>query len=314
MLVLGQGKDNSMKVCYITTPGGPEVLRVREMPMPRPLRGQVRVRVLAAGVQPFDLAVRQGWRPPYAVGELPPIPGNEFAGVIDEVGEAVEGWARGAEVLGFNLLGCYAEYVVVGADQIVAKPETMPWEVAGGFTAGAQTAHIAWDEVELGAGDIALVHGAAGNVGGFAVQLARLRGARAIGTARPEHHDYLRELGAEPVDYQTDVIGAIRSLAPTGVDAVLDCAGREALAATVELVRDLRRTRTIYEHEAGPKAGVATLSGTRSADRLAKLVALYAGGELVSLIRSTYALEAAADAHRELETGHGRGKIVIRVG
>lgn len=302
-----------MKVAYVSNPGAPDVLQVREIPTPVPGRGQVRVRARASGVQPFDLAVREGWRPPYASGDLSRVPGNEFAGVIDEVGDAVEGWTSGMEVLGFNLLGCYAEYVVVGGDQIVSKPASMSWEVAGGFTAGAQTAEMTWEEVGPRAGEAALIHGAAGNVGGFAVQLARLRGARVIGTARPEHHAYLRALGAEPVDYRTDLIDSVRSLAPQGVDVVLDCAGRGALEATVELVKDLTRTRTLYEHEEGPRVGVATVSGQRSAARLARLVALYDDGRLSSLIRSVYPLGRAADAHRELSTGHGRGKIVITI-
>lgn len=300
-----------MKVSFITSPGGPEVLQEREVPDPVPGPGQVRVRVRAAGVQPFDLAVREGWRPPYVVGELPDVPGNEFSGVIDSLGEGVPDWQVGDEVLGFSVMGCYAEYVVVGTDQIVTKPPAMPWEVAGGFTAGAQTAELAWEEVEPGAGEVVLIHGAAGNVGGFAVQLARLRGSRVIGTARPEHHDYLRSLGAEPVDYREELEEQVRTLAPDGVDVVLDCAGREALAATVALARDLSRTRTLYEHEAGPKVGVATLSGTRSAQRLAHLAGLYAEGRITALIRATYPLAKAEDAHRELETGHGRGKIVL---
>lgn len=300
-----------MKVAYVTTPGGPEVLQVRELPTPTVGAGRVRVRVRAAGVQPIDLAVRGGWRPPYATGDLPPVPGNEFAGVVDEVGPSVTGWAVGDEVLGFNLLGCYSEYVVVGTDQIVAKPASMSWEVAGGFTAGAQTAAIAWEEVDPRDADVVLIHGAAGNVGGFAVQLARLRGARVIGTARPEHHEYLRGLGAEPVDYRADLVERVRALAPDGVDVVLDGAGREALEATLALAKDLARTRTIYEHENGPRVGVATLSGTRSAERLAWLVGLNGEGKLAQLIRSTYPLERAADAHRELATGHGRGKIIL---
>ena len=300
-----------MKAVYIDTPGDPEVLRVRDVPSPLPGAGQVRVRVRAAGVQPFDLAVRRGWRPPYVPEGLAPIPGNEFAGVVDAVGEAVADWSVGDEVLGFGLLGSYAEQVVATAEQIVVKPAAMPWEVAGGFTAGAQTADIAWEEVDLRPGEVALVHGAAGNVGSYAVQLATLRGARVIGTSRPEHHDYLRALGAEPVDYRTDLVDRLRALVPDGVDAVLDCAGREALAATLELARDLARTRTIYEHEEGPKVGVATLSAARSAERLARLVGLYEAGSLTTLVRSTYPLERAADAHRDLETGHGRGKIVL---
>ncbi|WP_166354576.1 NADP-dependent oxidoreductase [Phytoactinopolyspora limicola] len=300
-----------MKVAYVTTPGGPEVLELREQPDPQPGPGQVRVRVRAAGVQPIDLAIRSGWRPGYVTDPLPPVPGNEFAGVIDAAGDGATEWQPGMEVLGFNFMGCYAEQVVVGGDQIVHKPKTMPWEVAGGFTAGAQTAEMAWEELAPTADDVVLVHAAAGNVGGFAVQLARLRGARVIGTARPENHDYLRELGAEPVDYRSGLVDQVRALAPGGVDVVLDGAGREALDATVELAKDLSRTRTLYEHERGPKVGVATLSGARSAARLDRLVRLYADGRLTALVRSTYPLGRAADAHRELEAGHGRGKIVL---
>lgn len=289
------------------------MLEVREVPDLDAGPGQVRVRVRAAGVQPFDLAVRQGWRPPYLTEPLPDIPGNEVAGVVDQVGDGVD-WEPGDEVLGFTVLGGYAEQVVLPADQVVRKPASMSWEVAGGFTAGAQTAELAWEEVQPGPGDVVLVHGAAGNVGGFAVQLARLRGARVIGTARPEHHDYLRSLGAEPVDYREDLVARVRALAPEGVDVVLDGAGRGALEATVALAKDLHRTRTIYEHEAGPRVGVATLSGTRSAERLARLVSLYDDGRIGVLVRASYPLEKAADAHRELETGHGRGKIVLTFG
>lgn len=289
------------------------MLELRDLPTPDPMPGAVRVRIRTSGVQPLDLAIREGLRPPYAAPDLVPVPGNEFAGVVDAVGDGVTSWRTGDEVLGFTFMGCYAERVVIPADQIVAKPASMPWEVAGGFTAGAQTAEIAWEEVEPGPSEVVLVHGAAGNVGGYAVQLARRRGARVIGTARPEHHDYLRSLGAEPVDYRDDLVGQIRRLAPDGVDVVLDGAGRGALDATLELAKDLSRTRTIYEHDAGPKVGVTTLSGVRSAERLGRLVAMSAAGELSTLIRAIYPLERAADAHRDLETGHGRGKIVLVV-
>jgi NADPH:quinone reductase-like Zn-dependent oxidoreductase len=303
-----------MRAVYITRPGGPEVLELRELPDPLPAPGQVRVAVRAAGVQPLDLAIREGFRPGYAPGGLAPIPGNEFAGVIDVVGPDVDRWRVGDEVLGFTFMGCAAEQLVVDAGQVVAKPASMPWEVAGGFTAGAQTAEMAWEEVEPRPGDVVLVHGAAGNVGGYAVQLARLRGARVIGTARSEHHAYLRELGAEAIDYRGDVVAAVQATAPEGVDVALDCAGRGALDLFDAVVHDLGRTRTIYEHEAGPARGVATLSGARSAERLERLVGLASAGQLQTLIRSTYPFERAADAHRELGSGHGRGKIVLTVG
>lgn len=302
-----------MRAIFISEPGGPDVLELRDVPSPEPAAGEVRIRIRAAGVQPLDLAIRAGFVPAYASADLPPVPGNELAGKIDAVG-ADTAWQPGDEVLGFTFMGCYAEQAVVPAGQVVRKPPTMPWEVAGGFTAGTQTAEMAWEELKPGPGDTVLVHGAAGNVGGYAVQLARRRGARVIGTARPEHHDYLRELGAEPVDYRGDVVERLRLLAPDGLDVVLDGAGRGGLDVIAALATDRDRTRTIYDHDAGPPMGVATLSGVRSAERLARLAAMWAAGELTTLVRSTYPLERAADAHRELETGHGRGKVVLVVG
>src|SRR5687767_9191136 len=131
-----------MKVAAFFQPGGPEVLQLAEFDTPEAGNGQVRVRVKAAGVQPYDAAVRAGWVPPGKGPELPKVPGNESAGVVDQVGAGVTGVAPGDEVLGFGQLDAYAEYIVVPADQVTAKPAAMPWEVAGGFTAGAQTAHI----------------------------------------------------------------------------------------------------------------------------------------------------------------------------
>lgn len=166
-------------------PGGPGALRLIDVDEPKAGPGQVRIRVKAAGVQPFDLAVVGGWTPPGADPGLPCIPGNEFAGIIDQLGEDVTGFTVGDEVLGFGLLNSYAEFVVTPADQITAKPQNMTWEVAGGFSAGAQTAHIALHELRVEAGDILLVHGAAGSVGSVAVQLARLRGITVVGPPAP---------------------------------------------------------------------------------------------------------------------------------
>src|SRR5690606_31465268 len=176
--------DEMMRAAAFAEPGGPEVLRVTELPAPQAGPGQVRVRVRTAGVQPFDAAVRAGWVPQGLTGGLPRIPGNEFAGVVDQVGEGVTGVSAGAEVLGFSLLKCYAEYVVVPAGDVTGKPASMPWEVAGGLTAGAQTAEPALDALAVGEGDTLLVHAAAGAVGTVAVQVARMRDATVIGTAR----------------------------------------------------------------------------------------------------------------------------------
>ncbi|WP_396990627.1 NADP-dependent oxidoreductase [Nonomuraea sp. C10] len=305
--------DEMMRAAAFAEFGGPEVLRVMELPAPQAGPGQVRVRVRTAGVQPFDAAVRAGWTPPGVTGGLPRIPGNEFAGVVDQVGEGVTGVTAGAEVLGFSLLRCYAEYVVVDAGDVTPKPASMPWEVAGSLTAGAQTAELALEGLAVTEGDTLLVHAAAGAVGTVAVQVAGMRGATVIGTAREENHAYLRDLGAIPVAYGAGLADRVRALAPGGVDAALDGAGGDALEVSLELVKDRDRILTLVEHDRAAELGIKVTRGTRSAERLARYAALYAEGRLKFPVRGTYPLERAADAHREIETRHGAGKIVITV-
>ncbi|MEV5511302.1 NADP-dependent oxidoreductase [Streptomyces orinoci] len=294
-------------------PGGAEVLRLEEVAEVQAGPGQVRVRVRAAGVQPYDVAIRSGWTPPGA-GPLPRIPGNEFAGVIDQVGPGVTGWAVGDEVLGFGRLGAYAELLVSPADQIARKPEGMSWEVAGGFTAGNQTAHIALEVLAPRPGEVLLVHGAAGSVGTSAVQLARAAGAMVIGTAREANHEYVRSLGAVPVAYGDGLVDRIRRLAPEGVDMVIDGAGGEAFDLSLGLVKNRSRMLTLVEHDRAASAGVRTTPPARSAARLAELAERYIRGELAWHIRAAYPLERAADAQRDVERGHGRGKVVLLVG
>lgn len=289
-----------MRAAAFTEPGPPEVLRLLDVPTPTPGPGEVRVRVRAAGVQPYDTAVRAGWEPPGVALTWPRVPGNEFAGVTDD----------GREVLGFSTLGSYAEYVVVPADQVTAKPAAMPWEVAGGFSAGAQTAHIALETLRITEDDTLLIHGAAGAVGTVAVQLAGMAGATVIGTASAANQDYLRSLGAIPVVYGDGLADRVRDHKPT---AVLDGAGGVALDVSLELVKDRHRILTLVEHERAEREGVLVTPYGRSNTRLAGLANLYAEGRLSFHVRGTVDLEHAAEAHREVETGHGRGKLVLTV-
>ncbi|MEU4720526.1 NADP-dependent oxidoreductase [Nonomuraea dietziae] len=300
-----------MKAAAFATPGGPEVLQVMEIETPHAGPGEVRVRVKAAGVQPYDAAVRAGWVPQGVTGELPRVPGNEFAGVVDQVGQGVTGFAEGDEVLGFSLLNSYAEYIVVGADQVAHKPAGVPWEVAGGLTAGVQTAELALDTIGVREGETLLVHGASGSVGTAAVQIARRRGARVIGTGREENHDYLRSLGAIPVVYGEGLADRVRALGQ--VDAALDGAGGHALEVSLELVKDPARIVTLVEHGRAAELGVKLVQAGRTAERLGRYAALIAEGAFTFPVRRAYPLDQAAEAHREIETGHGRGKLVILV-
>ncbi|WP_018504134.1 NADP-dependent oxidoreductase [Parafrankia discariae] len=313
-----------MKAAAFARHGGPEVLELTDLATPVAGPGQVRVRVRFAGVQPIDCAVRAGRTPPGMTLRLPTIPGNEFAGLVDQVGAepdgdggdggGAHGIAVGTEVLGFGRLGSYAEYVVVPADQVTAKPAGMPWEVAGGFSGGAQTAHIALGELGVGKDDTVLVHAAAGAVGTVAVQLAVRAGATVIGTAGAANHDYLRALGAIPVAYGDGLVERVQALAPQGVDAALDGVGGDALTASLALVADRGRILTLVEHGRAGELGIRVTPHLRSAARLAELADLQARGALRVHVRRVVPLADAAEAHRELETGHGRGKVVLAVG
>ncbi|WP_406198719.1 NADP-dependent oxidoreductase [Kitasatospora sp. NBC_01560] len=300
-----------MKAVTVPEFGGPEVLRVTELPTPTAGPGEVRVRVYATGVQPADLAVREGWAPPGVTVELPAVPGNEFAGVVDQLGEGSSGRQVGDEVLGFRVLHSHAEYVTVPASQLVAKPAGMPWEQAGSLSASGQTAHVALTELKVGRGETVLVHGASGGVGTIAVQLARAWGATVIGTASERNHDYLRELGAIPVTYGEGLADRVRAVAPQGVDAAFDAAGRGALEASLGLVADRDRIGTIVDYATAGRLGLRALRGPRTAERLAELVGLWESGGLRLEVAETFPLERAADAHRLVGGGHVRGKVVL---
>ncbi|MFI8459288.1 NADP-dependent oxidoreductase [Kitasatospora sp. NPDC085464] len=300
-----------MKAVVVTESGGPEVLRVRVVPDPEPGPGEVRVRVYAAGVQPVDLAVREGFRPPGLTVEPPFVLGNEFAGVVDRLGPDSGEWRVGDEVLGFRLLDSHAELVTVAADQLVAKPAGMPWEQAGSLSASGQTAHTALTLLGVGPGDTVLVHGASGGVGTVAVQLARTWGATVVGTASERNHGYLRELGAIPVAYGEGLVERVRAVAPQGVTAAFDAAGRGALEASVELVADRDRIGTVVDFEGAGRLGVRPLRTRRTAARLAELVRLWEAGGLRLEIAEALPLEKAAEAHRLVGTGHVRGKVVL---
>lgn len=304
--------NKQMKAAAFSHIGSPDVLRIMNFEVPEAGLGQVRVRIKAAGVQPFDVEVRKsGWAPPGFEIKTPQILGNEFAGVVDQTGEGVTEFSIGDEVLGWAVLSCYAEYVTVNTNQLVRKPRTMPWDEAGAFTAGGLTAYTALKELNVGRGDTVLIHAAAGGVGSVAVQLAALWEAKPIGTASPRNHDYLRSLGAIPVAYGDGLTERVRSLASDGVNAAFDAAGDDALRASVDLVSDKNRIGTIVSFELAQQLGVRAIRNQRSAERLAELANWYEQGKLRVHVRRTFPLDQAADAHREIEQGHGRGKVVL---
>lgn len=292
--------------------GGPEVLHPARVEDPHPGPGQVRVEVMAAGVNPMDYKIRNGWMEEAFPTSLPAIPGVEFAGVVDRTGEGVTDVAVGDEVLGWSATGSYAEYVLADAALVAPKPAELSWEDAAALTIASSTAHRVLDELAVGEGDTLLLHGAAGAVGSAAVQLATARGATVIGTASTANHDYLRVIGATPVEYGEGLVGRVRDVAPQGVDAVFDVAGRGALSDSIELRGGTTdRIVTIADQEAATHGVAFSGGGDRSKEQLAEHARLAAEGELRVPVERALPLVDAADAQRLSEAGHVRGKIVL---
>ncbi|AYY13223.1 NADP-dependent oxidoreductase [Actinobacteria bacterium YIM 96077] len=298
-----------MKAVVFDRHGTPDELHLADMERPHPGPGEVRVRVRAAGIQPFDVGVRGGSLP-FPV-TFPQQLGNEFSGVVDRVGDDAGEWAAGDEVLGWAFMRSLAEYVVTGADSIVSKPPDMPWDVAGGLSSSGATAYTALRVLDIRPRDTLLVHAAAGGTGTIATQLARAWGASVIGTASEANHAYLAQLGATPVSYGDGLVERVRAVAPDGVDAALDAVGGQALHDSVDLVRDKNRIATLVDHELADELGVVGVRAQRVPEQLGDLVSLYQRGALRMPIRERFPLAAIADAHRLVETGHGRGKVVV---
>lgn len=299
------------KIVVFTEHGGPEVLHLVGVDDPTPGPDEVRIRVRAAGVQPFDAAYRRGAFARYMPAPVPAQLGNEAAGTIDALGADVSDFAVGDSVIAFVDSVGYADTVIALAAHTVHKPAVMPWIQAGVLSASGQTADTALDALAITADDMLLVHAAAGGVGSFAVQLAVARGATVIGTASERNHAYLTGLGAMPVTYGPGLVDRVHARAPGGITAALDCIGGEANSVSVQLLGSADRAITIADWDAERQLGVRRLGTDRSAARLAALVAHYTAGRLRVPIWKQFSLADASLAHREIETGHVRGKVVL---
>lgn len=298
--------------------GGIEVLKVRDVPRPRPEAGEVLVAVKFAGINPGEIMIRSGALHDRWPATFPSGQGTDFAGVVAELGSGVTGFAEGDDVLGFSHgRSSQAEYVTVPATQLVVKPDAVPWEVAGALQVAGSTAYAAVRAVALAAGDTVAVAGAAGGVGSIAVQLARRSGATVLGIAGHSNDQWLSDHGVIPVNYGDGLAGRLQAASPTGrIDAFLDFFGGGYVALAVgELGISPQRVDTVIDFDAVEKFGVLAEGSAEASDAavLAELADLIATGELEVPIGDVYALDDVQDAYRQLAQRHTRGKLVLRV-
>jgi NADPH:quinone reductase-like Zn-dependent oxidoreductase len=291
--------------------GDRDVLRYEEAERPEPGDGEVLIKVRAASVNPIDWKYRRG----LAGKELPAVLGNDVSGTV-EVSRA-EGFAEGDDVFGFAGSGGYAELATAPAAAIARKPPAVSHEQAAAIPVAGLTAWQAlFDRGGLERGQTALIAGAAGGVGHFAVQFARLEGARAIGTGSSRNRDFVLGLGAEEyVDYtKQDVAEAV-----SGVDVAFDTVGGET---TQSLLPTLREGGILVTIAAAPPTEEAQERGVRaelhvtspSSEQLARIADLVAAGDVRVELAEAIPLTDVQRAHALSETGHTRGKIVLTVG
>ena len=297
-----------MRAVQYSRHGGPEVLHVTDVPEPHAGAGQVRIRVRAAAVNPYDHKVRSGMFAGGAGPARPTIPGAEAAGIVDEVGDGVAGTRVGDHVFGLATGGASAEFALL--THWAPKPGTVSFEEAAGLTVVSETAERCLRLLGVVAGETLLVNGAAGGVGQAALQLARLRGARVIGTASEHNHDLIRSLGATPTTYDRGLPARVAALAPQGVDAVLDAAG-----TSLDELLQIEPTRvvTIANYAAGDRGVRVTTGGGDEAafDVLPWISDLACRGEFRLRVAAAFPAEEAAEAHRLSESRSAGGKIVL---
>jgi NADPH:quinone reductase-like Zn-dependent oxidoreductase len=310
-----------MKAVRFHAYGDAGVLRYEDAPMPVRADDELLIQVHAAGVNPADTQFRRGDYQAFVPLPLPFIAGWDLAGTVVSAGPSVAGFEPGERVFAMADMsrdGAYAQYIAVQASHVARAPSRLPLEHAAGVPLAALTAWRAlFDIAELSAGQSVLVHAGAGGVGLFAIQLARRAGARVIATASSANHELLRRLGAEVlIDYRTDDFAADLN----GIDVVLDTVGGETRARSWPVVR--RGGTLVAIAMPPPDAAAAERHGVRAVmlavmphgERLAQIARLIDAGELEVVIDREFALAQAADAHRRIEQGHARGKIILRVG
>ncbi|GAA4414774.1 NADP-dependent oxidoreductase [Georgenia halophila] len=304
----------------MTTPGGPEVLDVVERLDVNAVGGRVRIRVHAATVNPTDLALRAGQRPRAAGSDGPRIPGMEAAGVIDEIGPDVTGLTVGDEVMAIVVPsrpegGAYVEQLVVDADQVARAPRGVTLVEAATLPMNGLTAVRALDMLDLPQGSTLAVSGAAGALGGYVLQLAAHRGLRVIAIASERDAALLRELGPhELVPRGDDAAERVRELVPEGVDGAVDTALLHE--RIVPAVRDGGGFAVVrgWPEEAGRGITVHRVmvaEYAHRADLLAELATLVEEGVLTLRVARTFTAEDAPEAHRLMEAGGVRGRLVL---
>ena len=318
-LSMAQSLSPTMKAVVVHEYGGPEVLKLESAPWPEPRENEIRVRVVAAGVNPVDALIRSGVFAKFFKSKLPIVPGYDIAGTVEKVGAKVTKFKVGDPIfayLGLKTGGGYAEYAVATENEAAAKPKSLNYVEAAATPVVALTAWQALiDTAKLSSGQTVLIHGGSGGVGTFAIQIAKARGAKVIATASTLNQDLLKQLGADvAIDYTTTKFEDVAK----EVDVVLDSVGKDTLARSYGVVK---KGGCIISLVAKPDAGELEQHGIRgfpinvqpNSAELSAIGKLIDQKKIRVIVSQVLPLASAAKAQAQAETGHTRGKIVLKI-
>ncbi|HEY3344721.1 MAG TPA: NADP-dependent oxidoreductase [Anaerolineaceae bacterium] len=304
----------TMQAISVHDYGGPEVLVLEQVPRPQPQPGQVLIHVFAVGVNPADWKFRSGFMKQYMPLSFPWIPGLEGAGTVEAIGEGVTNFQLGQAVYG-AFTSSYAEYAVAAEGDVQPIPDDLSFEQAASVPVGALTAWGAViDAAQVQSGQRLLVHGAAGGVGSYALQLARWKGAHVIGTASARNVEFVRSLGAEGViDYHAAPFETV----VRDLDVVIDTVGGDLPERSLKVLRPGGKLVTIAARlppDMGKDQGIKAMNAGRAAPGTLKQISeLIETKDLTPVVGAVFPLAEARQAHEQSETGHGRGRIILKI-
>jgi NADPH:quinone reductase-like Zn-dependent oxidoreductase len=308
-----------MRAIIIHAYGGPEVMKLEDVARPEPADDEVLIRVVAASINPVDVAIRKGYLAEL-VGNFPLILGMDVAGIVEKVGNRMIKYKVGDPVFAFFTLkgeGGYAEFVTAKENELAPKPSTVSFAQAAGVGAAGATAWEALiDTANLRAGQTVLIHGGSGGVGHLAIQIAKVRGAKVFATASTANQEFLRQMGADvAIDYtQTKFEDVAKDM-----DVVLDTVGRDTLERSYGVVKKGGIIVSIVDD---PKPAALEAHGIRGvslrcapkAGVLEELSKLMEAKKLTPVISQTFTMTQVVQAQEQIATGHTRGKIVLIIG
>ena len=317
--LLAQAAQPIMKAAVLHERGGTEVLKYEDAPRPEPNDGEVLIKVMAAGVNPIDAYIRQGLRVKSGSDNGPMIIGYDIAGVVEKVGAGIKTFKAGDAVYAYLPVvrgGGYAEFAIAKEGEVSLKPKNIDFEKAAAVPLAATTAWQALiDTAKLEQGQTVLIHGGSGGVGCFAVQIAKARGAKVMATASTANQELLKQLGVDqPIDYTKTKFEDVAK----DVDVVLNCVRGDTLRPSYGVVKKGGIIVSITDEPDAAECAKHGIRGMRvvahsDAKVLEELTKLIQANKITPIVSQIFPLSEAAKAHQHIETGHTRGKIVLKV-